>query len=53
MSDLEGEFLALRAVSLENVSSVELEEATSTFSKDGNNLYQIGVLSYYFHFDWC
>ena len=53
MSDLEGEFLPLGTVSLENVSLAELEEATTKFNKDGNNLYQIGILSYYLHFDWC
>ena len=38
MSHLEGEFLPLGRVSLENVSLAELEEATTKFNKDGNNL---------------
>ena len=53
MSHLEGESFPLGTVSLENVSPAELEEATTKFNKDGNNLYQIGILSYYLHFDWC
>ena len=51
MSDLEGESFPLGTVSLENISPAELEETTTKFNKDGNNLYQIGILSYYLHFD--